>query len=30
MAGRFEEGRLLQFASAFEKNAAIEKRRPAL
>ena len=30
LAGHFEEGKLLQFASAFEKSAAIEKRRPAL
>jgi len=30
LAGHFEEGKLLQFASAFEKGAAIEKRRPAL
>jgi aspartyl-tRNA(Asn)/glutamyl-tRNA(Gln) amidotransferase subunit A len=30
LAGHFEEGKLLQFASAFEKSAAFEKRRPAL
>jgi len=30
LAGHFEEGKLLQIASAYEKNAAIEKRRPAL
>ena len=30
LAGHFEEGKLLQIASAFEKNAAIEKRRPSL
>ena len=30
LAGHFEEGKLLQFAGAFEKGAAIEKRRPAL
>lgn len=30
LAGHFEEGKLLQIASAYEKNAAIEKRRPTL
>jgi aspartyl-tRNA(Asn)/glutamyl-tRNA(Gln) amidotransferase subunit A len=30
LAGHFEEGKLLQIASAYEKNAAIEKRRPLL
>jgi len=30
LADHFEEGKLLQIASAYEKNAAIEKRRPAL
>ncbi len=30
LAGHFEEGKLLQAASAYEKNAAIEKRRPNL
>ena len=30
LAGHFEEGKLLQIASAFERNAAIEKRRPSL
>jgi aspartyl-tRNA(Asn)/glutamyl-tRNA(Gln) amidotransferase subunit A len=30
LAGHFEEGKLLQVASAYEKNAAIEKRRPTL
>jgi len=25
-----EEGKLLQVASAYEKSAAVEKRRPAL
>jgi aspartyl-tRNA(Asn)/glutamyl-tRNA(Gln) amidotransferase subunit A len=30
LAGHFEEGKLLQVASAYEKSAAIEKRRPAL
>ncbi|MCL2669596.1 MAG: Asp-tRNA(Asn)/Glu-tRNA(Gln) amidotransferase subunit GatA, partial [Syntrophaceae bacterium] len=28
LAGHFQEGRLLQFASAYEKNARIERRRP--
>jgi aspartyl-tRNA(Asn)/glutamyl-tRNA(Gln) amidotransferase subunit A len=30
LAGHFEEGRLLQIASAYEKNAQIETRRPNL
>jgi aspartyl-tRNA(Asn)/glutamyl-tRNA(Gln) amidotransferase subunit A len=30
LAGHFEEGKLLQIASAYEKNANIEKRRPQL
>ncbi len=30
LAGHFEEGKLLQIASAYEKSAAIEKRRPTL
>jgi len=30
LAGHFEEGKLLQAASAYEKSAAVEKRRPAL
>ncbi|MCL2669072.1 MAG: amidase family protein, partial [Syntrophaceae bacterium] len=30
LAGHFQEGRLLQFASAYEKNARIERRRPNL
>ncbi|MBN1364785.1 MAG: Asp-tRNA(Asn)/Glu-tRNA(Gln) amidotransferase subunit GatA [Syntrophaceae bacterium] len=30
LAGHFEEGKLIQVASAYEKNAKIEKRRPAL
>ncbi|MFO7569454.1 MAG: Asp-tRNA(Asn)/Glu-tRNA(Gln) amidotransferase subunit GatA [Smithellaceae bacterium] len=30
LAGHFEEAKLLQVASAYEKNAAIEKRRPTL
>ena len=30
LAGHFEEGKLLQIASAFEKHANIEKRRPDL
>lgn len=30
LAGHFEEGKLLQVASAYEKNANIEKRRPDL
>ncbi|MDI6742132.1 MAG: Asp-tRNA(Asn)/Glu-tRNA(Gln) amidotransferase subunit GatA [Smithella sp.] len=30
LAGHFEEGKLIQIASAYEKNANIEKRRPAL
>ena len=30
LAGHFEEGKLLQIASMYEKNAAIEKRRPTL
>ncbi len=30
LASHFEEAKLLQFASAYEKSAAIEKRRPAL
>ena len=30
LGSHFEEGKLLQFASAYEKCAAIEKRRPAL
>jgi aspartyl-tRNA(Asn)/glutamyl-tRNA(Gln) amidotransferase subunit A len=30
LASHFEEGKLLQIASAYEKNAQIEKRRPAL
>ena len=30
LAGHFEEGKLLQIASAYEKGAAIEKRRPTL
>ncbi len=30
LAGHFEEGKLIQIASAYEKNASIEKRRPNL
>ena len=30
LGGPFEEGKLIQIASAFEKNANLEKRRPAL
>jgi aspartyl-tRNA(Asn)/glutamyl-tRNA(Gln) amidotransferase subunit A len=30
LAGHFEEGKLLQVASAYEKAAVVEKRRPAL
>ncbi len=30
LAGHFEEGKLLQIASAYEKGAVIEKRRPTL
>jgi aspartyl-tRNA(Asn)/glutamyl-tRNA(Gln) amidotransferase subunit A len=30
LAGHFEEGKLLQIASAYEKSAQIEKRRPQL
>jgi aspartyl-tRNA(Asn)/glutamyl-tRNA(Gln) amidotransferase subunit A len=30
LAGHFEEGKLIQIASAYEKNAQIEKRRPQL
>jgi aspartyl-tRNA(Asn)/glutamyl-tRNA(Gln) amidotransferase subunit A len=30
LAGNFEEGKLIQVASAYEKNAKIEKRRPKL
>jgi len=30
LAGHFEEGKLLQIASAYEKSAALEKRRPTL
>ena len=30
LAGHFQEGRLLQFASAYERNAQLERRRPAL
>lgn len=30
LAGHFEEGKLLQFAAIYEKNANIEKRRPNL
>ena len=30
LANHFEEGKLLQIASVYEKAAAIEKRRPAL
>ena len=30
LASHFEEGKLLQVASAYEKSAAIEKRRPTL
>ena len=30
LAGYFEEGKLIQIASAYEKNAKIEKRRPKL
>jgi aspartyl-tRNA(Asn)/glutamyl-tRNA(Gln) amidotransferase subunit A len=30
LAGHFEEGKLIQIASAYEKNAKIEKRRPQL
>jgi len=29
LAGHFEEGKLIQVASAYERNAKIEKRRPA-
>ena len=30
LAGHFEEGKLIQMASAYEKNANLEKRRPNL
>ena len=30
LAGHFEEGKLIQIASAYEKNAQLEKRRPKL
>ncbi|OPY88623.1 MAG: Glutamyl-tRNA(Gln) amidotransferase subunit A [Smithella sp. PtaU1.Bin162] len=30
LAGHFEEGKLIQIASVYEKNAQIEKRRPRL
>ena len=30
LAGHFEEGKLIQIASVYEKNAKIEKRRPQL
>ncbi|MEN6319594.1 MAG: Asp-tRNA(Asn)/Glu-tRNA(Gln) amidotransferase subunit GatA [Syntrophaceae bacterium] len=30
LAGHFDEGKLIQISSAFEKHANIEKRRPAL
>lgn len=30
LAGHFEEGKLIQIASVYEKNAQIEKRRPKL
>jgi len=30
LAGHFEEGKLIQIASAFERHANLEKRRPAL
>jgi aspartyl-tRNA(Asn)/glutamyl-tRNA(Gln) amidotransferase subunit A len=30
LAGHFEEGKLFQIAAAFEKDAKLEKRRPAL
>ena len=30
LAGHFEEGKLIQIASAYERNAKIEKRRPQL
>jgi aspartyl-tRNA(Asn)/glutamyl-tRNA(Gln) amidotransferase subunit A len=30
LAGHLEEGKLIQIASAYEKNAQIEKRRPKL
>ena len=30
LAGHFEEGKLIQIASAYEKNANLEKRRPDL
>ena len=30
LAGHFEEGKLIRIASAYEKNAKIEKRRPQL
>jgi aspartyl-tRNA(Asn)/glutamyl-tRNA(Gln) amidotransferase subunit A len=30
LASHFEEGKLIQIASAYEKNAKIEKRRPKL
>jgi len=30
LAGHFQEGRLIQFASAYEKHAHIEQRRPTL
>jgi aspartyl-tRNA(Asn)/glutamyl-tRNA(Gln) amidotransferase subunit A len=30
LAGHFQEGRLIQIASAYETQAKIEKRRPAL
>jgi len=30
VAGHFEEGKLLQISSAYERHAQIEKRRPNL
>jgi aspartyl-tRNA(Asn)/glutamyl-tRNA(Gln) amidotransferase subunit A len=30
LSSHFEEGKLIQIASAYEKNAKIEKRRPSL
>jgi aspartyl-tRNA(Asn)/glutamyl-tRNA(Gln) amidotransferase subunit A len=30
LAGHFEEGKLLQISSAYERNANFEKRRPTL
>jgi len=30
MANHFEEGKLLQIASSYERNSTIERRRPDL